>query len=207
MKRRRPTRTSGVSRYVVDALKVRQLEGMPVEITVALPTTGGEASPEMIRTVAVEADSRGWRTVWTVERLLCPDPTVEGATRARDNYRVVFDPLESIAWAAAQTSSLRFGTSVLDALFHPPVVLARRLATADRLSEGRLVVGLGQGWMPEEFEAAGVRSLAGKTALRTTLGRSPVRGGLTRSPTKDGSTGYHAAASLPNRSRPEDRRF
>lgn len=38
----------------------------------------------------------------------------------------------------------------------PPVVLARRLATVDRLSEGRLVVGLGQGWMPEEFEAAGV---------------------------------------------------
>jgi len=60
------------------------------------------------------------------------------------------------AWAAAHTSSLRFGTSVLNALFYPPVVLARRLATVDRLSEGRLVVGLGQGWMPEEFEAAGV---------------------------------------------------
>jgi probable F420-dependent oxidoreductase len=129
---------------------------VPVEITVALPTTGSDASPETIRTVAVEAQSRGWRTVWTVERLLCPDATVEGASRARNNYRVVFDPVESIAWAAAHTSSLRFGTSVLDALFHPPVVLARRLATVDRLSQGRLVVGLGQGWMPEEFEAAGV---------------------------------------------------
>jgi probable F420-dependent oxidoreductase len=123
---------------------------------VALPTTGSDACPETIRTVAVEAESRGWRTVWTVERLLCPDPAVEGASRARDNYRVTFDPLESIAWAAAQTSELRFGTSVLDALFHPPVVLARRLATVDRLSGGRLVVGLGQGWMPEEFAAAGV---------------------------------------------------
>jgi alkanesulfonate monooxygenase SsuD/methylene tetrahydromethanopterin reductase-like flavin-dependent oxidoreductase (luciferase family) len=127
-----------------------------MEITVALPTTGSEASPETIRTVAVEAEARGWRTVWTVERLLCPDPAVEGATDVGGNYRVVFDPLDSIAWAAAHTSSLRFGTSVLDALFHPPVVLARRLATVDRLSEGRLTVGLGQGWMPEEFEAAGV---------------------------------------------------
>jgi probable F420-dependent oxidoreductase len=132
------------------------LEGVPVEITVALPTTGNGASPEAIRTVAVEAESRGWRTVWTVERLLFPDPTMPGATHASDHYRVVFDPLDSIAWAAAYTSTLRFGTSILNALFHPPVVLARRLATVDRLSEGRLVVGLGQGWMPEEFEAAGV---------------------------------------------------
>ena len=91
----------------------------------ALPTTGSEASPETIRNVAVEAESRGWRTVWTVERMLCPDPTVAGAGYAREHYRHVFDPLESIAWAAAHTSSVRFGTSVLNALFHPPVVLAR----------------------------------------------------------------------------------
>ena len=91
-----------------------------MEITVALPTTGSGASPETIRTVAVEAEIRGWRTVWTVERLLYPDPTVAGASHAREHYRVVFDPLESIAWAAAHTTSLRFGTSVLNALFHPP---------------------------------------------------------------------------------------
>lgn len=127
-----------------------------MEISVALPTTGSGASPETIRTVAVEAESRGWPTVWTVERLLFPDPTVPGATHASDHYRVAFDPLDSIAWAAAHTSTLRFGTSILNALFHPPVVLARRLATIDRLSQGRLVVGLGQGWMPEEFEVVGI---------------------------------------------------
>jgi alkanesulfonate monooxygenase SsuD/methylene tetrahydromethanopterin reductase-like flavin-dependent oxidoreductase (luciferase family) len=48
------------------------------------------------------------------------------------------------------------GTSILDALFHPPVVLAKRLATLDRRSAGRVVAGLGQGWMPEEFTAVGV---------------------------------------------------
>jgi alkanesulfonate monooxygenase SsuD/methylene tetrahydromethanopterin reductase-like flavin-dependent oxidoreductase (luciferase family) len=76
---------------------------------------------------------------------------------------------------------LRFGTSVLDALFHPPVVLARRLATVDRLSGGRLVVGLGQGWMPEEFEAAGVpMSRRGNgfedylAALKSAWGPDPV---------------------------------
>jgi alkanesulfonate monooxygenase SsuD/methylene tetrahydromethanopterin reductase-like flavin-dependent oxidoreductase (luciferase family) len=43
---------------------------------------------------------------------------------------------------------------VLDALFQSPIILARRLATLDRLSDGRLVVGVGQGWMEQEFQAA-----------------------------------------------------
>jgi alkanesulfonate monooxygenase SsuD/methylene tetrahydromethanopterin reductase-like flavin-dependent oxidoreductase (luciferase family) len=45
---------------------------------------------------------------------------------------------------------------VLDALFQSPIILAHRLATRDRLSGGRLVVGVGQGWMEQEFQAAGV---------------------------------------------------
>jgi alkanesulfonate monooxygenase SsuD/methylene tetrahydromethanopterin reductase-like flavin-dependent oxidoreductase (luciferase family) len=45
---------------------------------------------------------------------------------------------------------------VLDALFQSPIILARRLATLDRFSDGRLVVGVGQGWMEQEFEAAGI---------------------------------------------------
>ena len=97
-----------------------------MKINVALPTTSGDASPESIRMVAVEAERRGWETVWTVERLLCPDPAVAGASYPGDNYQVVYDPLESIVWAAAHTSTLRFGTSVLDALFHPPVTLGGR---------------------------------------------------------------------------------
>jgi alkanesulfonate monooxygenase SsuD/methylene tetrahydromethanopterin reductase-like flavin-dependent oxidoreductase (luciferase family) len=45
---------------------------------------------------------------------------------------------------------------VIDALLHPPVVLAHRFATLDQLSGGRVVAGLGQGWMPQEFETANV---------------------------------------------------
>jgi alkanesulfonate monooxygenase SsuD/methylene tetrahydromethanopterin reductase-like flavin-dependent oxidoreductase (luciferase family) len=74
------------------------------------------------------------------------------------------------------------GTSVLDALFQSPVILARRLATLDRLSGGRLVVGIGQGWMAQEFEAAGVsmrRRGAGfeehLAAMRAVWGPDPVR--------------------------------
>src|SRR4030095_2292841 len=74
------------------------------------------------------------------------------------------------------------GTSVLDALFQSPVILARRLATLDRFSDGRLVVGIGQGWMAQEFDAAGVsmrRRGAGfeehLSAMRAVWGPDPVR--------------------------------
>src|SRR4029078_2393813 len=66
------------------------------------------------------------------------------------------DPIETLSYVAAKTSRILLGTSVLDALFQPPIILARRLATLDRLCDGRLLAGIGQGWMEQEFEAAGV---------------------------------------------------
>ena len=91
------------------------------------------------------------------------------------------DPIETLAYVAAQTSRITLGTSVLDALFQSPIILARRLATLDRLSDGRLVVGVGQGWMEQEFHAAGVsmkRRGAGFEehilAMRAVWGPDPV---------------------------------
>ena len=75
---------------------------------------------------------------------------------APEGFGCVYDPIETLAYVAARTSRITLGTSVLDALFQSPVILARRLATLDQLSAGRLVVGIGQGWMEQEFEAAGV---------------------------------------------------
>jgi probable F420-dependent oxidoreductase len=58
--------------------------------------------------------------------------------------------------AAAKTHTIKLGTSIIDALFHPPVVLGRRFATLDQLSGGRVIAGLGQGWIEQEFRAANV---------------------------------------------------
>jgi len=76
---------------------------------------------------------------------------------------------------------VRLATGIVNALFQPPIVLARRLATLDRLSGGRLDVGLGQGWLPEEFVAAGVpTSRRGRgfedhlAAMRACWGPDPV---------------------------------
>jgi alkanesulfonate monooxygenase SsuD/methylene tetrahydromethanopterin reductase-like flavin-dependent oxidoreductase (luciferase family) len=102
----------------------------------------------------------------------------------------VWEPLEMLTWAAAHTRRIRVSTGIVNAIFQPPIVLARRLATLDQLSRGRLDAGLGQGGggtaetsylIPEEFTAAGVpieRRGAGfvehAAAMRACWGPDPV---------------------------------
>jgi probable F420-dependent oxidoreductase len=71
-------------------------------------------------------------------------------------YKIVFDPLETLTFVAARTKRIALGTSVLDMPFYNPVMLARRLTTLDVFSEGRLRVGLGQGWSKDEYDAVGI---------------------------------------------------
>ena len=131
-----------------------------MKLGVALPTSGSWASPETIGHVADQAEQIGLATVWAHERLLRPAATqpLGGGPPVMlpDSQAAVYDPLETLAYVAARTSHIQLGTSVIDALFHSPLVLARRLATLDRLSRGRLLIGLGQGWMEQEFTATGV---------------------------------------------------
>jgi probable F420-dependent oxidoreductase len=67
----------------------------------------------------------------------------------------VLDPLETLTFAAARTRRVALGTSVLNLPWYNPVLLARQLTTLDVLSVGRLRIGFGMGWSPEEYEAAG----------------------------------------------------
>ncbi len=122
-----------------------------MEISIALPHTGRHASPEEIGYAAEEAERLGYTTVWVLERLLRP---VAGSMP--DSYANVYDPLETLAYVAAKTERIRLGTSIIDALFHVPAILARRFATLDQLSSGRVIAGLGQGYAPEEFTAANI---------------------------------------------------
>jgi probable F420-dependent oxidoreductase len=147
-----------------------------MEITMALPHTGKLASPETISRVAEEAERMGCATVWVLERLLRP-----AGGSMPDHYATVYDPLETLAYVAAKTERVKLGTSIIDALFHVPATLARRFATLDRLSGGRLIAELGQGYSPEEFAAANVpmsRRGAGFEefieAMRAAWGPDPV---------------------------------
>jgi probable F420-dependent oxidoreductase len=159
-----------------------------IQLGVHLPAAGRGASPEAIAHVAEEAERIGLDSVWTWERLMRPTvPIPMGGPggpvmEAPEEFGSVYDPVETLTYVAARTTRITLGTSVLDALFQSPVILARRLATLDQFSEGRLVVGIGQGWMEQEFAAAGVsmkRRGSGfeehLQAMRAVWGADPVR--------------------------------
>jgi probable F420-dependent oxidoreductase len=151
-----------------------------MKLGIALPTGAPHGGPDAIRSVALAAEQLGYATVWAHERILLP--CENGVAPLLELYSFAYDPLESLAWVAALTERVQLGTSVLIAPLHVPVVLARRLASLDRLSGGRVIAGLGSGWMPEEFTAAGVpferrnaRLEEFVRVLHATWGNDPVR--------------------------------
>lgn len=127
----------------------------------SLPHIGRLASADSLRSVAQHAETIGYDSLWVLERTLVPvNPMIpypaskDGSLP--DEYKIVFDPIESLTFAAAVTSRIRLGTSVIVLSNHFPLSLARRLATLDVLSKGRLICGFGVGWSQDEIEAAGV---------------------------------------------------
>jgi probable F420-dependent oxidoreductase len=135
-------------------------EVLPVRLGYFLPQIGPAAGPDAISAVARRAEEIGYDSLWVTERLLSPlepqtpYPSPDGVLP--DEYRTVIDPLSTLAYAAAQTSRIAVGTSVLNIPWYNPALLARALTGVDVLSKGRLRVGLGTGWSVDEYEAVGV---------------------------------------------------
>jgi alkanesulfonate monooxygenase SsuD/methylene tetrahydromethanopterin reductase-like flavin-dependent oxidoreductase (luciferase family) len=132
-----------------------------------LPVSGSWATPDNMVHIAQRAEELGYASLWTFQRLLYPadgglDPTTNAAlnpgTLAADDpsYQAVHDPLLPLAYVAAHTQRIGLGTATICAPFTPPVVLAKAMVTMDHLCQGRLTVGLGIGWLPHEYVAAGV---------------------------------------------------
>jgi probable F420-dependent oxidoreductase len=153
----------------------------------SIPTGYVGANPDSIREFAQEAEQIGLASVWLSDSLLRPtDQPIDFGngmtiTTPEESARI-YAPLETLAYLAAVTSRIDLGTATLISLFQNPATLARRLATLDQLSDGRLLAGLGQGWVPQEFLAAGIppkRRGAGFTehllAMRAAWGPDPVR--------------------------------
>ena len=137
-----------------------QTEESKMKIGVSVPNIGPVATPEAVKTVAQRAEALGYHSLWTVERLLWPvnprlpyPATPDGSLP--EEYKYCLDPLDALTFAAACTTTIKLGTSVLDIPYYNPVMLARRLTTIDVLSKGRLRVGFGIGWSPDEMEATG----------------------------------------------------
>jgi len=122
-----------------------------------LPLIGSWAGPEGLTRVATRAEELGLDSVWVTDRSLFPtDPqTPYPGGPLAEVYKWALDPLDVLTFVAGQTTRIGLGSSIINLLWYQPVLLARRLTTIDVLSNGRLQVGLGQGWSKDEYDVAG----------------------------------------------------
>lgn len=139
-----------------------------MEIGFALPVTGSWATADNCIEIAESAERLGYHSLWTFQRLLSP-VTPDGQQWLPPAYHSVLDPFSVLAFVAARTSRVRLGVAVVNVPFYPAVLLAKIAATIDRLSEGRLDLGLGLGWMPDEFAATGTSMAARGARLDETI--------------------------------------
>jgi probable F420-dependent oxidoreductase len=120
------------------------------------------ATPDYAAGMARMAEEMGCDSVWAVEHVVVPEsysskyPYSPDGRMGLGGDEAIPDPLDWLAFVAGMTERVILGTGMIILPEHNPVLLAKRLATIDVLSRGRLVVGIGIGWLREEFEAVRV---------------------------------------------------
>jgi probable F420-dependent oxidoreductase len=134
-----------------------------MRIGVSLPNVGIDHGKETLLPVAQAAERLGFDSVWVAHHVVLPYERESRYPYQRSGTEVAMspgmqwlDPIVALSAVAAVTERLRLGTSVFVLPYRDPVTLSAELAALDVLSEGRLVFGVGIGWMREEFEAIGV---------------------------------------------------
>lgn len=135
-----------------------------MQVGVELPHTGAKASPEFIRDWCVLADEAGYGSLWGVDHMVMPQRTDsmyilprQPAAIEEDAVSTLLAPnfelMTTLAYVAAITKRIRIGTAVAVLTIRNAVLNARQLATVDRYSGGRLLYGVGIGWLKEEADA------------------------------------------------------
>jgi probable F420-dependent oxidoreductase len=112
------------------------------------------ADPQAAASVAKAAEEAGFESVWTAEHVVLPDPQVPPSPVPADTR--FLDPAVSLAHLAAHTGTIRLATGIIILPQRNPLVLAKEMASVDVLSGGRLVFGIGAGYLQPEFEALGI---------------------------------------------------
>lgn len=129
---------------------------------VHIKQSGPGSSAQGLFDVATGAEELGYHAVWLFDHLIGPtEPTTPypGAADGVYDFDPEFNYYEAVAVLAAlaaRTHRVILGTRVLVSILRPPALLAKQLATIDDIAGGRVVLGVGTGWMREEFEAVGV---------------------------------------------------
>ena len=143
-----------------------------MKLALYLPNFRDKVTIKELEDLTALAEDLDFDSVWTLDRVIVP----ESSDRAEMQFPfgmmmdlpkalpVIsrgewFQGMTLIPWLAAKTTKVRIGMSIIDTPYRAPGVLAAELATQDHLSGGRLNVGVGSGWMPEEFAASSATEL------------------------------------------------
>lgn len=133
-----------------------------MEIGLHLPSAQPAANATDILSVARVAEDNGFDSVWMFDHLFTPSDLGSKYPYSRDGSYALsasdpfFDPLGLFGVLASATERVKIGTGVLIGAYRHPIVLAKTLATIEQFAPGRIMLGIGTGWMEEEFEALGV---------------------------------------------------
>ena len=128
---------------------------------VFLPVSGRAASRKTLMEAARLAEQLGYDSVWSADRIIIPwkiktnYPYSKNATFIVPPDRPFFEPLTCLAFLAGCTEKIQLGMSVMVMPYRHPLYWAKIATTIDQLSTGRLIMGVGVGWMNEEFAALG----------------------------------------------------
>jgi probable F420-dependent oxidoreductase len=109
--------------------------------------------PDVVAGVARAAEAAGLESLWGGEHVVLPDPQAPPSPMAPQDR--ILDPLIALTYCAAVTTRVRLGTGIIILPQRNPLVLAKELASLDTLSNGRLIVGIGVGYLEPEFRALG----------------------------------------------------
>jgi probable F420-dependent oxidoreductase len=144
-----PGRTAARFPLSTGRAATREDVAMTLPVGLALPTTPELTRPLALAELARTAEQLGYAHLWVSDHVLLPS----GSHVPADHQ---LDPFASLAWLAAHTRRIGLGTSVLVLPYRGAAATAKALATIDWLSGGRLIVGVGAGWLRAEFAALGV---------------------------------------------------
>jgi alkanesulfonate monooxygenase SsuD/methylene tetrahydromethanopterin reductase-like flavin-dependent oxidoreductase (luciferase family) len=109
-----------------------------------LPNYGGKIRPEDMIESAILAERTGFDSVWATDHIIVP-------TKFTQPYGDLVEPLVTLSYIAAKTDTVRLGSSIIVVPQRNPILVAKQVASLDRLSRGRVILGTGVGWLEEEF--------------------------------------------------------
>ncbi len=142
-----------------------------MEFGFSLPSRGPTVSMENLRTLAQHADALGLDSVWVSDHIIVPEqigsfypyhPEGQFPTAPEQDY---LEPLTALTFLAGCTERVQLGTSVLILPYRNALLTAKIVSTLDKLSNGRTILGIGVGWMEEEFVALGLDTFRQRGAV------------------------------------------